>query len=382
MVLGVAALIIVLSVMNGFQAEMRDRMLGLMAHGLVENADGAPLSSWQTLAQQLKASPDIVAVAPLVGGDAMLSANGLLRAVELNGVDYAEEQHIAQLQQHMHSGSIDAAQKHRYGIVLGALLARSLGVQLGDSVTVILPQVTVTPMGVRPRLKQFTLVGVFEVGADMDATHAYIRLEDAQRLYALGQRVQALRYLSRDVLAADDIARQLQRQLPDTLKVIPWTQQRLQLFTAIKMEKLMVMLMLSIVIAVAAFNLISVLSMMVADKRSEIAVLRMMGMRQGQVLTIFMTQGISLALVAIVIGGSLGMLLALNLTTTIQWLEQTFGFYIFDPRVFYISGLPSQLQSSDVIYVVVFSLLLSLIFSAYPAYRAARIEAVEALQYQ
>ena len=238
----------------------------------------------------------------------------------------------------------------------------------------------------------------------MDATHAYIKLEDAQRLYQTGKEIHAIRYLTNDVLSAANTANKLQSRLEDSiaaasvnantqtntntqaytqvLNVIPWTERSAQLFNAVKMEKTMVMFMLSMVIAVAAFNLISVLSMMVSDKRNEIAVLRMMGLNRGGILSVFLTQGLSLSLVSVMIGGAAGILIALNLTEIIILVENAFGFHIFDPNVFYISGIPSDLQMRDVIYVFIFSLILSVLFTIYPAYRASKIQPVEALQYQ
>ncbi len=278
-----------------------------------------------------------------------------------------------------------------YGIILGQSLAYGLGLNIGDKVSVIVPKLTLTPFGAKPRVKQFRLVATFSIKADMDSTHAYIRLQDAQRLFALSRKntgeIHRLRYLTQDVMAADRYAQNLQASLEkhssdQTIRVIPWSQQRLHLFQAVKMEKLMVGFMLSMVIAVAAFNLISVLSMMVADKRNEVSVLRMMGLSRFSVLLVFLTQGLSLTLISVLVGGGIGITIAMNLTALVQYLEKTFGFYIFDPTVFYISGLPSKLMISDVYYVVFLSVLLSFLFVLYPAYRATRISAVEALQYQ
>lgn len=397
MMLGVAALIIVLSVMNGFQAELRDRMLGLMAHGTIEQAQQQPLDNWFELEQWLLQQPSIVAVAPAVSSDVMLSANNTLRAAQLNGVNWASEQGITELSQHIIAGDIGPFGKTHYNIILGRTLAYSLGLNIGDKVAVTLPRMTVTPFGVKPRVKQFTLIALFEVGADIDGTHAYIQLSDAQRLFGLKRQssenegqVLSLRYLTDDVMGADDTARYLRQHLQafttkkgwNDMEVISWSQQRLHLFQAVKMEKLMVTFMLSMVIAVAAFNLISVLSMMVADKRNEISVLRMMGLSRRSVLWVFITQGLSLTLIAVGIGGLIGTVVASYLSQIVQFLESTFHFYIFDPSVFYISGLPSELQMYDVFYVIGVSLGLSFIFILYPAYRATKIKAVEALQYQ
>jgi lipoprotein-releasing system permease protein len=385
MVLGVAALIIVLSVMNGFQGELRDRMLALIAHGQIEAKNEAPIDQWRDIEKALLAFPEIVAAAPLVGGDVMLSSGRALRAVELQGVDIEKEQTIAQIQHHIVSGDMSVFATKRYPIILGRALANGLGLTVGERVAVVLPKMTITPLGPRPRIKQFTIVALFEVGGEMDATSAYIPLKDAQKLYSMGDKVHAIRYLTHDVLAADSISPKIQHYInaqADNLQVVAWTQKRQQLFSAIKMEKMMVMFMLSMVVAVAAFNLISILSMMVSEKRSEIAVLRMMGLSPKSVLLVFLTQGLSLAMVGLLLGGILGILAALNMSALIHFLENLFGFYIFDPNVFYVSGLPSVLMWQDVIYVFGLSFTLSVLFTIYPAYQASKVKAVEALQYQ
>ncbi len=383
--MGVAALIIVLSVMNGFQAELRDRMLALIAHGQIEGRSEQAFGEWHSLEKIILEFPGIIAVAPLVGGDVMLTSGSVLRAVELQGVDIVKEQKIAQIRDRIVSGNLQDFSTKRFPVILGRALANSMGVSVGDTIAIVLPKMNITPMGARPRIKQFKVVALFEVGAEMDSTHAYIPLTDAQRLYAIGNKVHALRYLTKDVLSSISIIDGLQKNIDNVqhgLRVAPWTEKRMQLFSAVKMEKIMVMFMLSMVIAVASFNLISVLSMMVSEKRGEIAVLRMMGFSQWNVLFVFLTQGLSLALVGLMLGGVIGIVTALNLTGIIHFLENLFGFYLFDPSVFYISGLPSVLMWQDVMYVFLLSLVLSILFTAYPAYRASKVQAVEALQYQ
>ena len=384
-ILGVAALIIVLSVMNGFRAELRDRMLAVIPHGQIERQDGKAFDNWHDLEKQLKKFPDVVATAPWVGGDVMLSVNGNIRAVELQGINMGSEEKIAHLPDHIVSGDIDDFSKVRYPIILGSLLAHSLDLDVGDKVTLILPKITITPIGAIPRIRQFTVVALFEVGAEMDITQAYIPLRDAQKLYSTGNRILALRYLTKDALSSLSVVAPLQAFIDKQqqgMVVSSWTQKRQSLFSAIQMEKIMVTFMLSLIIVVAAFNLISVLSMMVSEKRGEIAVLRMMGLSRAGIMKVFLTQGLSLAFVGLLIGTTIGVIVALNLTELIHWIEKTFGFYIFDPRVFYVSGLPSVLMWQDVVYVFILSILLSIIFTAYPAYRASQVQAVEALQYQ
>lgn len=382
MSLGVAALIVVLSVMNGFQREVRDRLLDLVAHGQVEKTNDSAIADWQKLVSRIEQTPGIIAAAPMAGGDVMLSNGRSLRAVVLQGVDVNAEQRISPIAERTKIGSFATLETERYGIVLGISLARALGLFIGDQVLVTLPQLTITPFGVRPRVRQFVVVGIFEVGADVDGTHAYIHLRDAQRLYALAEGVHSVRFLTDNIMQAEQRVQLLQQQLADDFNVSSWMEQRVQLFSAIRMEKRLIGFMLGLVVLVAACNLVSLLSMMVASKRDEIAVLRMMGLSRAGVLAIFLTQGLSLSLFGIVMGAVLGLILAAGLPDLIRFAEQYFQLYVFDPDVFYISGLPSEIQMADVYRVVLSSLMLSIIFSLYPALQASKIEPVEALQYQ
>lgn len=257
-----------------------------------------------------------------------------------------------------------------------------LRLQVGDKVLVSLPKLTITPFGIKPRVKQFTVLGTFEVGSELDSSHAYINITDAQRLYAIGDTVHAIRYLSQEVLQADKLAANLQIALGDEFQVSSWMDEKTQLFAAIRMEKRMTGLMLALVVLVAACNLVSLLSMMVAAKRNEIAVLRMMGLSQFSVVLVFLSQGLGLALFGILLGTALGLLVASYLSDVILYFEQHWQLYVFDPNVFYVSGLPSIIQLSDILWVVLLSVLLSVLFSVYPAYQASKIKPVEALQYQ
>lgn len=382
MTLGVAALIVVLSVMNGFQQEVRDRLLDLIAHGQLEQQDNSPLLNWQATQQLLQQEKNILAAAPLVGGEVMLSNGRALRAGVLQGVDVALEQAISPIAERMLVGDFNDLAQQNYGIVLGETLARALAVYVGDKVLVSLPQLTITPFGTSPRVKQFTVVGLFQVGADVDSSHAYIRLVDAQRLYGMKDSVQALRFKTQNIMQADATVQQLIEHLPAHYRVQSWSAQRSQLFSAIQMEKRMVALMLLMVVLVAACNLVSLLSMMVAKKREEIAVLRMMGMSRTAVLMLFLTQGLSLSFFGILLGTLGGLLIADSLTAIVQFIEQQWHIYLFDPDVFYISGLPSVILLSDVVKVVAISLFLSIVFSLYPAMQASKIQPVEALQDQ
>lgn len=384
MMLGVAALLIVLSVMNGFQQEIRERMLALTAHGQVEQHRQQALDDWQSIARQLQQHNGVLASAPMVGGDVMLTAGTVLRAAVLQGVDPQREAAISPIENYMLAGSLDHLALQPYSIVIGAAMARSMGVFVGDQLQLTLPQLTITPFGARPRVRRFVVAGIFEVGADVDASHVYVHIDDARRLYQLNaDQAHAIRFVGDDVMQADALVARLRRDNALAgLEILSWSGQRQELFAAIRMEKRMVAFMLAMVIVVAACNLISLLSMMVADKRNEIAVLRMMGLGAGQVLLVFLTQGLSLSLVGIGIGLLVGLLLALWLSEIVSTLEAWLDVYLFDPGVYYVSGLPSQILAGDVLFVLLLSLLMSVLFSLYPAWRAARIQPVEALQYQ
>lgn len=382
MAVGVAALIIVLSVMNGFQGEMRSRLLDLVAHGQVSLANQQAIENSQLLQQQLEKETAILATAPFIGAEVMLSHQNSLRAAYLQGVDVEQEQQISAIAERMVMGRFEFLQQVNYGIVLGDVLARALRLQVGDKVTVSLPKLMITPFGIKPRVKQFTVVGVFEIGSELDGNHGYIHINDAQRLYGMGNSVQALRYLSQDIMQAEHTAKQLQQTLGPNYQVDSWQRENMQLFAAIQMEKRMTGFMLALVVLVAACNLVSLLSMMVASKRNEVAVLRMMGLSQAAVLMVFLTQGLGLSLLGIIIGCGLGLLISSYLSEVVHAIEQQWQLYIFDPDVFYVSGLPTEILASDLYLIIAVSIVLSIVFSIYPAYQASKIQPVEALQYQ
>lgn len=382
MAVGVAALVVVLSVMNGFQGEMRTRLLDLVTHGQVQASNHQAITHSQQVQEYLAVQSDIIASAPFVGAEVMLSRHHSLRAAYLQGVDIEQEKHISSIDRRLIAGRFDLLEQQSYGIVLGHVLARALRAQVGDKVVVSMPKLVITPFGVKPRVKQFTVVGIFEVGSELDASHAYISLQNAQRLLGLGQSIQSIRYLSRDIMQAEYIARKLQHSLGEGYQVNSWVNEKSQLFAAIQMEKRMTGFILALVILVAACNLVSLLSMMVAAKRNEVAVLRMMGLSQIMVLFVFLSQGLGLSLVGIALGCGLGLLITRYLSELIYYIEQHWQLYVFDPDVFYVSGLPTEIHISDVGAVIVISIVLSIIFSVYPAYQASKIEPVEALQYQ
>lgn len=381
MVLGVMALIVVLSVMNGFEAELRQRVLNVLPHAYLSQPDGR-LQHWQQLAEKVEQHPDVEAVAPFIGGQAMVSTPGIVRGVQLTGVLPQQEARVSDVSRQLVEGNFADLRDRSYGIVIGRLLAQSTQLSLGDTVNVVVPKLTVSPLGLFPRMKRFTVVGIFEVGAQMDSSHVFINMQDAARLYAMGDEVTGLRLHTRDLFQARRILHELLASLGPEYSGKDWSHIQGSLFQAVKMEKTMMAALLTIVVLVAAFNIVSILSMMVTDKRSDIAVLRTMGASAREVQAIFIVQGMTVGIIGLSIGAVLGVLLALNVGTVIAALERTFHSYIFDPSVYFITAIPSVLEWQDVIMVCVSALLLSFLATLYPSYHAALIRPAEALRYE
>jgi lipoprotein-releasing system permease protein len=283
---------------------------------------------------------------------------------------------------YLYAGDVSDLQAGEFGIVLGRLLARSLHVDIGDKVVMTLPEVNITPAGLFPRVKRFTVVGMFEVGAQIDQSLAMIHLADAQKLFRYGQRVQGLRIRLDDIYQAQNVTADLQQQLGDDYLLSDWSQTQGSLFQAVQMEKRMVTLLLMIIVAVAALNIVTSLVLMVADKRGDIAVLRTLGMTTRQIMGIFITQGSVIGLVGILIGAVLGCVLALSISDVILWVEQILGMRVFDPHVYFISQIPSELRFSDVMLICGVGVTMSLLATIYPAYCAAQVEPAEVLRYE
>lgn len=386
MILGVAALIVVMSVMNGFEAELRGRILALVPHGFIDAPDGR-LQDWQALADSIDhaapgAATGLVAAAPYIGGSAMLSARGTVRGVQLWAIDQAREQGVSSIGRHVVMGKLDRLGETPFGIVIGDILARHLGVGIGDSIDAILPKVTVTPMGVFPRQKRFTVVAIFRSGSQLDSSSAFIDLRDGQRLYQLGDSVTGLRVAAQDLFAAGPLLRRWNAQHGDAFVVRDWSQTQGSLFQAVKMEKAMVALLLLVIVAIAAFNIVSILTMMVNDKRADIAVLRTMGAAPSSVMAVFMVQGAAIGLAGVLTGAAIGVPLALHAGDIAAFFERLVGMQIFDPRVYFVSRIPSVVVPLDVLGVCALAWLLSLVAALYPAWRAAHVEPAEALRYE
>lgn len=380
MTLGVASLIVVLSIMNGFAGELRDRILSLVPHGFIEHREG--IEDWQALAEQVEAMPGVVATSPYISNKVILTARGGQRGAVLTAIDPAAESRVSRVEAAMRQGQLQSVSSADFNVVLGASLARLLGVVPGDQVEATVPKLTVTPLGVFPRSKRLTVSGVFEVGAQPDTYQAYISLASGRRLLGAGEAVDGLQVRTRDLHEATQILGAVRARLSGEFLIRDWSQTQGSLFSAVKMEKILVSLLLLSVVAVAAFNIVSTLVMSVTEKRRDIAVLRTLGARPQGIMAIFVAHGLSLAAVGISAGACLGVLLALNIAAITTRLEDVFGVRIFDPAVYFISELPARMLWSDVWAVVIASLLLSLVATLYPAWRAARIAPAEVLRYE
>jgi lipoprotein-releasing system permease protein len=380
--LGVTALIVVLSVMNGFQKELRARILGVASHVQLSGPANR-LPQWREVMEEAQKHPEVEAAAPFVMAQSMLSFGSAVQGAVIRGIDPQAEVKVAEIGKHMKSGSLDALRAGEFGIVLGAELARALTVRLGETVVLIAPQGQVTPAGILPRLRQFRVVGIFEVGMyEYDFGLAYVHLADAQRLYRLDEAVSGVRLRIKDLLVAPRVARDLARQLTGEVYVSDWTRSHANFFRAVEIEKRVMFIILTLIVAVAAFNIVSALVMAVTDKQADIAILRTLGAAPRSIMKIFMVQGSLMGVIGTIMGVVGGVLLALNIDVVVPFIEQTFGIRFLAKDVYYISDLPSDLQWRDVGVIAAVSLLLTLIATLYPSFRAARVSPAEALRYE
>jgi len=379
--LGIWALITVMSVMNGFEKEIRSRILGAAAHLQILGGE-AGLADWEAVAERARKHPEVVGAAPFIQAQGLLSTGSSVRGVFVRGILPGLESQVAEFGRHMVSGSIEALKPGEFGLVIGIGVARALGLHVGDRVTLISPQGQVTPAGLMPRLKQFTVVGVFSLDHnEFDSALALARMEDAQILYRMEGVASGVRVKVRDVDAAPRIGRELAREVPREAFVTDWTQQNVNYFRAIQIEKRMMFIILTLIIAVAAFNLVSTLVMAVTDKQPDIAILRTLGASPRSIMQIFMVQGVLVGLVGTLIGVVTGILTALNIDVVVPAVERAFNFQILSREVYYITELPSDLHWRDVTWVAAVSLALSLVATLYPSWRASRVRPAEALRY-
>lgn len=381
--LGVTVLITVLSVMNGFDEEIHQQIFGMVQHMTVMPAEGN-LQDWQTLENRLLKYPKVVAAAPFVNGQGLLVANGLVRGSYIAGVLPEQEKKVSVLAEKMVVGNLDDLKPNSFGIVVGEELANSLNVGVGDKISVMIPQMTVSIAGVAPRFKRFTVVGVFQIGGGFrfDNSIAFINMGDAQKLFGMRNSISGIRLKISDVFAAPIMSYQLATKLPPSLVVNNWTSQFGPFFNTIKLEKNMMFLILLLIIAVAAFNLVSSLVMVVTDKRADIAILRTLGMTPGTIVRIFMIQGCILGFFGTFLGLLGGILLSLNVTTVVNGLQTLLNTKLISADIYFIDYLPSKIIASDIIEVTLAALLMSFIATIYPAWRAAQTEPAEALRYE
>lgn len=378
LMLGVAVLITVLSVMNGFDRELQTRILGMVTHLSIHGRQ--PVHDWHQLADKVKNYPGVEAVAPFVQMEGMLTYRGNVAGAQINGIDPSAERKVSIVGKVMWQGRLDALKPGSFGIVLGYGLAQKLGAEVGDKVTLVLPEATVSPAGVMPRFKRFTVVGIFRARAELDSLYAYVNDHDAALLQHQPGTVEGVHLKLKDLFKAPEIGWQLQQKLGPGYYTTDWTRSQGNLFQAIKMEKNMMTLLLSFIVAVAAFNIISSQVMLVTEKRGNIAVMRALGASPGTIMRIFMVQGTLIGVAGTLAGTILGVLLADNISAIANWIEATFDTQLF--AAYFVNYLPSQLEWSDVGVIVGIALLISFSATLYPSWRASRVRPAEALRYE
>lgn len=378
--LGVAALIVILSVMNGLEGDIRERLLSMTAHGRISHTSGA-VSDWQTVRAAMLRDGQVVAAAPVVELEGMVKANRDLRPVVVNGVVPEYERQISGGKIRFLVGELDALRGQR-GILLGRLLALDLNVRIGDGVVLLIPRAGANG-GVDPLLERFVVRGVFEAGVqEHDASLALVSAGDAQRILKLDESVSAVRFLADDVMSAPSVSSRLRAQLGDETVASDWTVENASYFRAIRLEKMMISLIVSLVIGVAAFNIVASLVMVVTDKTSEIAILRTLGLGPSGVVRIFFIQGAIIGWFGVLLGVAAGVLLALNVPVIVPAIERAFGFQIMPGDVYYVSEIPSILRTKDVLAIGVGALVVTSLATLYPARRAAHVQPAAALRYE
>ena len=380
--LGVTALITVISVMNGFERELRERILGIASHATISGADG-PLEGWESLAAAAETHPEVMGAAPFVESQGMLTRAGQVRGVLIRGVSPSHEPRVSEIGQYLVEGELGGLAPGRFNVLLGRDLALRLGASVGTSVTLVAPRAQITPAGVLPRMRRLTVAGIFEAGhAQYDTALAVIHIGDAQRVFRLGRGVSGLRVKLTDMFDAPRVSRELARSFGGAYWLRDWTQHHANFFRALKIEKTVMFVILTLIVAVAAFNLVSTLIMVVTDKESDIAILRTLGASQSSILSIFVVQGTVIGIAGTLAGVAGGIALATHVETLVPAIERFFDVSFLSPEVYYISAVPSEMRWRDVNAVGSVAFVLSLLATLYPAWRASRIQPVEALRHE
>ncbi|MFV8833795.1 lipoprotein-releasing ABC transporter permease subunit [Aquisalimonas sp.] len=381
--LGVTALITVMSVMNGFERELRDKILGMIAHATIESRDGG-MEEWETVVERAERHPEVVGAAPYVTGEVMMTRGGQVSGAQLRGVLPEMEGNVSRVIENIDGDAARHLEPGEYNIILGWALARELGVRAGDRVTVVTPEARATVAGIVPRLKRFHVAGTFDVGMyEYDRGVALVHIGDAATIMRLGEGVSGVRLQFRDLMDAPWLASEVGQELGGgSYRVRDWTREHASFFHAVQTEKTVMFVILTLIIAVAAFNIVSTLVMVVNDKRSDIAILRTLGASPGSVMGIFMVQGAIIGVFGTILGVAGGVALALNVETIVPAIEQLLGVAFLAPDIYWLSDLPSDLQTTDVVRIAGVALVLSLLATIYPAWRGARTEPAEALRYE
>jgi lipoprotein-releasing system permease protein len=380
--LGVTALITVLSVMNGFEKELRERILGMASHATISRFRSS-LENWPSVAERARQHPRVIGVAPYVQGEAMLTRGRYVRGALVQGVLPQVEPEVSDIDKYMIAGKLDSLRPGEFNVVLGKGLAGALGARVGDKVSVVAPKATSTPAGILPRLRRFNVTGIFEVKhGQYDTQLAVVHVDDAARLFQLEDGVTGLRLKLDDMFLAPAVGRELAADLPGTFWVRDWTHYHANFFRALKTEKTVMFVILTLIVAVAAFNIVSALIMVVTDKESDIAILRTLGVTPGSVMMIFIVQGTLIGLIGTLLGMFGGVALANNIETLVPAIEQLFDTKFLSPDVYYISDVPSDMRWSDVSLISVVAFAMSIVATIYPAWRASRTQPAEALRYE
>ena len=380
--LGVTALITVISVMNGFERELRERILGVASHATISGFDRA-LDDWESLAGVAEVHPEVVGTAPFIESQGMLTHAGQVRGVLIRGVSPSHEPAVSEIDQYLVQGDLESLAPGRFNVLIGRDLARRLGAEVGTRVTLVAPQARITPAGVLPRMRRFTVSGLFEAGhGQYDSSLAVVHIEDAQRVFRLGQGVSGLRVKLADMFDAPRVSRELASSFGGQYWLRNWTQYHANFFRALKIERTVMFVILTLIVAVAAFNLVSTLVMVVTDKEPDIAILRTFGARQSSILAVFVVQGTLIGIAGTMAGVAGGVALATNVETLVPAIESFFDVTFLSPDIYYISAVPSEMRWRDVAAVGSVAFVMCVLATIYPAWKASRVHPVEALRHE